>query len=356
MGKNEVVVFEDGELKIEVQVNPNEDTVWMTLNQIAELFERDKSAISRHISNIYKSAELDRGSTVAIFATVQNEGGRNIERRLEYYNLDLILSVGYRVNSKRGTVFRKWANSILKGYMLNRIFIPLLINTPNGCIIMLATNMNIREMRKKLGDTQSEFARRYSIPFRTIQNWESGARIPSEYVLNLLEEKVNSDLINRKTIKLPEYSESKLNLPRRNDFIGAFSWLKAVSECLGDAFVFALDQALMCDGSFLGRSDEYLVWVYGDDSLTRFNGVVVIGNNVPDRYIKEKNGIKYTNFNKTLNDSLANESILDTQGITEALSEYYYSNNDSFDGLYISDNYSDKFDRLASEAVEYYGD
>ena len=91
MGKNEVVVFEDGELKIEVQVNPNEDTVWMTLNQIAELFERDKSAISRHISNIYKSAELDRGSTVAIFATVQNEGGRNIERRLEYYNLDFFL-------------------------------------------------------------------------------------------------------------------------------------------------------------------------------------------------------------------------------------------------------------------------
>lgn len=118
MDKNEIVIYKDGELEIEVQVNSDNDTVWLTLNQIAELFERDKSSISRHISNIYKNGELDRNSTVAKIATVQKEGERSIERTLDYYNLDLILSVGYRVNSKRGIAFRRWASSILKDYML----------------------------------------------------------------------------------------------------------------------------------------------------------------------------------------------------------------------------------------------
>ena len=118
MNRNDVVIYKDGELEIEVQINSEEDTVWLTLNQIAELFEREKSSISRHISNIYKNGELDRSSTVAKIATVQNEGGLNIERSLDYYSLDLILSVGYRVNSKRGIAFRRWASSILKDYML----------------------------------------------------------------------------------------------------------------------------------------------------------------------------------------------------------------------------------------------
>lgn len=118
MDKNEIVIYKDGELEIEVQVNSDNDTVWLTLNQISELFERDKSSISRHISNIYKSGELSKGSTVAKIATVQKEGNRSIERTLDYYNLDLILSVGYRVNSKRGIAFRRWASSILKDYML----------------------------------------------------------------------------------------------------------------------------------------------------------------------------------------------------------------------------------------------
>ncbi len=78
---------------------------WLSLNQIAGLFERDKSVISRHLSNVYKTAELDRGATVAFLATVQNEGGRQVERQIEYFNLDAIISVGYRVNSKRGTQF-----------------------------------------------------------------------------------------------------------------------------------------------------------------------------------------------------------------------------------------------------------
>ena len=91
--------------------------MWLTANQIAILFSRDEKTIRKHINLILKE-ELDH-STVAFFATVQNEGGRMITRSIRYYNLDMIISVGYRVNSKRGTLFRKWANTVLKQYLLN---------------------------------------------------------------------------------------------------------------------------------------------------------------------------------------------------------------------------------------------
>lgn len=94
-----------------------EKTVWLSLNQMAELFDRDKSTISRHIRNALKE-ELSGVATVANFATVQFEGEREVEREIEYFNLDMIISVGYRVKSKRGVEFRKWANYALKDYII----------------------------------------------------------------------------------------------------------------------------------------------------------------------------------------------------------------------------------------------
>ena len=114
--KNEIILFENQGVKLEV--NLKDETVWLTLDQMAELFKRDKSVISRHISNIFKEEELDKNSTVANFATVQNESGRTVTRNIDYYNLDIIISVGYRVKSKEGTKFRKWATTVLKDYML----------------------------------------------------------------------------------------------------------------------------------------------------------------------------------------------------------------------------------------------
>ena len=214
--------------------------------------------------------------------------------------------------------------------------------------------MIIREMRTELGDTQSEFAARYNIPFRTIQNWDTGVRKPPEYIVELLRQRVQADLINRRTTNLPKYDPTKKNLPRRRDFIGSITWLKAVQACLGDDIVFALDQALMCQGNFAGRSDEYVIWVYGADSVTDYNGVVVLGNWISSYDVESKNGFKYTDLNRTIADAFANESILDMQGITEAVSRYYYSNNEKFDGLSISPVYQEKFERLAREAIEYY--
>lgn len=106
---------EDGLTKIEATFD--QDTVWLSLDQMAELFQRNKSTISRHVSNVYTEGELNRAATVAKFATVQQEGDRKVERQIEYYNLDVIISVGYRVKSHRGVQFRLWATGILKEYM-----------------------------------------------------------------------------------------------------------------------------------------------------------------------------------------------------------------------------------------------
>lgn len=106
---------EDGLTKIDV--NMQDETVWLSLEQMSDLFQRDKSTISRHIKNIFDEGELVKASTVAKFATVQNEGNRQVERAIEYYNLDVVISVGYRVKSQRGVQFRIWATNILKEYI-----------------------------------------------------------------------------------------------------------------------------------------------------------------------------------------------------------------------------------------------
>lgn len=115
---NEVILYKDGELELPVEVAPDKETVWLKVEEMAKLFDRDRSVIQRHIKNIFKENELEESSTCAKFAQVQNEGDRSIERTFNYYNLDMIISVGYRVKSPRGIAFRKWATSILKEYIV----------------------------------------------------------------------------------------------------------------------------------------------------------------------------------------------------------------------------------------------
>ena len=114
--ENEIVLFETEDKEITLNVKVDQDTVWLNRNQMADLFGRDVKTIGKHINNALKE-ELDN-STVANFATVQNEGGRDVERNIEYYNLDMIISVGYRVKSQRGIEFRRWANKVLKDYII----------------------------------------------------------------------------------------------------------------------------------------------------------------------------------------------------------------------------------------------
>lgn len=118
MDTGQIILYQtqEGEAKIEVRLT--NETVWLTADQMAELFQRNKSTISRHIKNVFESGELEQNRTVAFFATVQNEGQRKVERNIAYYNLDMIISVGYRVNSHRGVQFRQWATQVLKEYMI----------------------------------------------------------------------------------------------------------------------------------------------------------------------------------------------------------------------------------------------
>jgi len=119
------IIYQSKTGSLELKTDNEYETIWLTQQQVAELFDVQKAAISKHVKNIFTSEELEYKSTVSKMETVQNESGRSVKRTIEYYNLDLVLSIGYRVNSKKATHFRKWAtktlkNHITQGYTINR--------------------------------------------------------------------------------------------------------------------------------------------------------------------------------------------------------------------------------------------
>lgn len=113
----EIILYQ-AEENVQLEVRLENETVWLTQQQMADLFQTDRTSIVRHINNIYKTAELDQISTCAKIAQVRKEGDRMVSRSIPYYCLDMIISVGYRVNSIRGVRFRQWANQVLKEYMI----------------------------------------------------------------------------------------------------------------------------------------------------------------------------------------------------------------------------------------------
>ncbi|MDD7382432.1 MAG: virulence protein RhuM/Fic/DOC family protein, partial [Bacillales bacterium] len=150
MSNYKIVKFIDNEFEIDVRTDRDNDTVWLTQDEMALLFDVDRTRIIRHISNIYSDGELDFFSTCAENAQVQVEGARKVKRRIKIYNLDMIISVGYRVKSKRGIIFRKWANKILKeyliqGYSVNEKRINYLNKTIEIQNKILASSLNIDE-------------------------------------------------------------------------------------------------------------------------------------------------------------------------------------------------------------------
>ena len=116
--RGEIVIYRTADNQVQLDVRMEKDTVWLSLNQIAYLYGRDKSVISRHIRDVYNEQEVTKEATVAKNATVQIEGNREIMRSIDYYNLDVIISVGYRIKSQRGVQFRQWASKILKDHLI----------------------------------------------------------------------------------------------------------------------------------------------------------------------------------------------------------------------------------------------
>lgn len=117
VNKENIVSFNNGEIELEVSVA--HESVWLNRHQIANLFDRDIKTIGKHINNVFKEKELEKTSTIANFSTVQKEGNREVLRNIDYYNLDVIISIGYRVKSQKGVSFRQWATKVLKQYITN---------------------------------------------------------------------------------------------------------------------------------------------------------------------------------------------------------------------------------------------
>ena len=115
---DKIIIYQTGDGAINLEVKMDKDTVWLTQAQMVELFQTTKQNVSLHVNNVYKERELEEKSTVKEYLTVQNEGRRSVRRMVKYYNLDVIISVGYRVKSQRGTQFRIWANRVLKDYLV----------------------------------------------------------------------------------------------------------------------------------------------------------------------------------------------------------------------------------------------
>ncbi len=145
-----IVLYNDGELELKVSVN--EETIWLTQKQLSELFSVEIHTINYHIKNIYKQKELNKNSTIRIFRIVQKEGNREIQRNIEHYNLDMIISIGYRVNSITATKFRQWATSILKNYIKNGYVINA-DKITNERFVNLENDVNI--LKSQMNDVKS---------------------------------------------------------------------------------------------------------------------------------------------------------------------------------------------------------
>ena len=168
---SDIEIYTNPDNSIQLEVKLGKETVWLTQKQIAMLFDVKKAAISKHISNIYSQGELDKESTVSKMETVQVEGTRAIKREIEYYNLDMILSVGYRVNSRNATAFRRWATKILKDYLIKGY----------------AINQNIQlQHYQELKDVVALMSRTLSLQEKPTQDEYSGLfNVISDYVYAL---------------------------------------------------------------------------------------------------------------------------------------------------------------------------
>src|SRR6056297_3393084 len=119
MPQSEIVIYQSSKKSTEIQVRLEGDTIWLSQKQIADLFEKDSDTIGLHLKNIFQTGELEEKATTEEYSVVQKEGNRQVKRNIKHYNLDAIISVGYRVNSLRGTQFRIWDNSGLREYLIN---------------------------------------------------------------------------------------------------------------------------------------------------------------------------------------------------------------------------------------------
>ena len=313
MNNSNIIMYttEDGLTKIETTFE--DDTVWLSLEQMAELFQRDKSTISRHIKKIYEEGELQRDSTVANFATVQKEGERQVERYIDYYNLDVIISVGYRVKSHRGTQFRIWAMGILKEYMKKGFALDddrlKRLGGGNYFDELLARIRDIRSSEKVFWrkvleiyatsidyDPHAESSIRF---FKQVQNkmhWAAHKHTAAEVIYQRADaEKENmgltswsGDTIHRSDVEVAKNYLSEAELDALNKIVTAY---------LDIAEVHALNQEPMYMKDWLETIDDYL-------KMTR-RDILTTSGHVSHKQALEKAHAEYDKYKNRLEDSLS---------------------------------------------------
>jgi prophage maintenance system killer protein len=209
----EIIMYESKDGKLNIDVNLKDETVWLTQKQMGILFDRDYKTISKHIINIFNEGELERNSTVANFAIVQNEGEREVIRDIEHYNLDVIISIGYRVKSRSGTQFRIWATNLLKQHLIQGYTI---------------NEKRLKEQNQKLIDLQSTI----KILERTVEN----QKVELDEAKGLL--KVISDYTYALTI-LDEYDHQEVKMrdnTKREAYLLTYEEAITVIESMKDEF------------------------------------------------------------------------------------------------------------------------
>lgn len=175
----EILIYELSDKTIEVQLDGVKETVWLNRQQMADLFGRDVKTIGKHVNNVFSEAELDKSGTVAKFATVQTEGTRQVERRVEHYNLDVIISVGYRVKSLQGTQFRIWATQRLKdylvqGYAINQQRFDNNAEELQQALRLIQKAAKSPELTAEAGNGLVDIVSRYTQTFLWLQRYDEG--------------------------------------------------------------------------------------------------------------------------------------------------------------------------------------
>lgn len=174
-----VLIYEDADKAVEVRLDTDQDTVWLNQDQMTQLFDVQKAAVSKHLKNIYKSGELARAATVSKMETVREEGNRRVKRRVEHYNLDAIISVGYRVNSRRAVRFRQWATRVLRehltqGWTLNRQRFEANARELEAALALVRKTAQSPELGLEAGRGLVELVSRYAQTFLLLQRYDEG--------------------------------------------------------------------------------------------------------------------------------------------------------------------------------------
>jgi len=331
MNNSNIIMYttEDGLTKIETTFE--DDTVWLSLDQMAELFQRDKSTISRHIKKIYEEGELQRDSTVANFATVQMEGERQVERYIDYYNLDVIISVGYRVKSHRGTQFRIWAMGILKEYMKKGFALDddrlKRLGGGNYFDELLARIRDIRSSEKvfwrkvlEIYATSIDYdphAEASVLFFKQVQNkmhWAAHKHTAAEVIYQRADaEKENmgltswsGDAIHRSDVEVVKNYLTEAELDALNKIVTAY---------LDIAEVHALNQEPMYMKDWLETIDDYL-------KMTR-RDILTTSGHVSHKQALEKAHAEYDKYKNRLEDSLSpvEKDFIESIDILESIAE-----------------------------------